>query len=153
LFGEAEMFEHDFSLFENARRWWQWFSTKQRLGLGEDPRVTDATASDRDSIDPGFLHHAQTIFGGEQIPAAEDDSLWAHMLFDFFKKLPSAWSLVALLNGSPVNGDCGDGVVKGTVEDFVEVIAALARVIEATSHFDRYGDVRWHDIAGSPNDL
>ena len=105
-----------------------------------------------DTVDSRFEHHVETILGREQVATAQDD-FFANMLFDLGQEFPLAWPNVALLDGSPMNGDSGNANLKSPIKDPKKVVFAFGRVVDTASHLDRYRNLRGDVVACSFNDL
>src|SRR5690606_14320206 len=112
------------ALLMDARGRGKRITGQQRANLSIDPRVADRTAGDRDAVHSGLLQHPKTRVGGEQVAAADHGSV-ADVLFDLFQKVPVAWSVVLLLDRSPMNGDRRSTETERPIDDLEEPRAAF----------------------------
>ena len=105
LFTQREVFFHHDCLFR--QRWRQRHGTtlRKRLGLFEDPWITNGATGDGDAIDPGFADHLQAILGTEEITAAEYFDAIAYVLLDIRQERPATGTNVPLRDGTTVYCD------------------------------------------------
>ena len=121
-------------------------SGQKHRSVLEDPGVSNRPAGDPNDVYASFVQHADDVFCGENVAAAEDCFVGPARL-DPPQDIPAAAAEVFLFDGSRVNAHGGIAVGPDGFHDLLEAILGLRRLIEAAAEADRRDGARGERVA------